>query len=235
MHNSSLVHGSLNPDSLLPFSDGEGMIILDAFISTQEKEDNERFVKRLRITNFKYSSPEIIQNSRSLKREDDYWSIGLILVEMCFGRIPFDINEYFTITREKISHLFRDTTYSQELIEIIINLLIYKRPALSGDEIIPDHIQTKAKKFRRMPFDYKRAKTLIFKSKKKLKLDCKLTICIFSFINEQTKNLSHLKEICLESNKSFKRNRKQNRRQRMWGNILQLKIFLIFGNPEFIK
>lgn len=105
-------------------------MILDIVISTMINEDFK--VERNRIQkNFKYSSPEVIENRRSLREEDDYWSIGMIALEMCLGRIPFDVDEYFNLKRDKIEKLIEEKGYSKELNNRISELLFNKMYMLS--------------------------------------------------------------------------------------------------------
>lgn len=123
LHSNGKIHGNLNPAYILPYRDG--MILLDAFLFKDEVEIEKLSQKKMKITkNHRYSSPDIIQNRGNVKREDDLFSIGIIALEMCFGRIPLDINQYFSLTRERIHELFIDRNYSKDLIDIISNLLV---------------------------------------------------------------------------------------------------------------
>lgn len=142
LHCNRLFHGCLDPNFILLFSNDDGVIILDALKS-----------------NFKFSNQKVIKNQRSISKEDDMWSIGMILLEMCLGYIPSDLDEYFTISREKIEELFRERNYSQNLIEIIIKLLIDRKIIFKKDR--------KAMKNRRKRNpDRLTAKKLILESKK---------------------------------------------------------------------
>lgn len=129
LHDNKLVHGSLDPNFLLPVENRNEMVILDAFKSTKI---DEKSIGRIIFQN-KYSSPEVIQKSRSINIEDDNWSIGMILLEMCFGSIPFSIKEYNKLTKESIKYLFNNKLYSNELVEIIINLLINRDETYQRD------------------------------------------------------------------------------------------------------
>lgn len=68
----------------------------------------------------------------------------MILLEMCFGCIPLDLETQFSLTQEEIEHLFFEKNYSQQLIEIITNLLINRRIILSKDVI---HVTPKEYRF----------------------------------------------------------------------------------------
>lgn len=130
LHNSKLIHGNLDPSNILIFKDKQGLVILDAFIASKERE--VKFIKRAKISrDYTYQSPEIIQNISTTSREGDNWSIGIILLEMCFCEVPFDIGGYLAITKEKIENLLRETKYSKELIEIIKSLLIDRKAILT--------------------------------------------------------------------------------------------------------
>lgn len=119
-----------------------------------------RQVKRMKVTNFTYSSPNIIQSSGGIFKEDDYFSVGMILLEMCMGSVPFDINEYFTIEREKMGKLFRGKKYSKELIEIITNLLIERKVYIPADKFIVKI----SKRSREVKYQYSKVKRINFES-----------------------------------------------------------------------
>lgn len=118
LNDNGYIHGSLNPNFIIPFSNDDGVIILDSFKS---------LYKQNFIEDYKYSSPQVIQNSRPAKKEDDIWSIGMILLEMSLGVIPFDINEYFCLNKEMIEKALDEKKFSQKLKGIIINLLINRK------------------------------------------------------------------------------------------------------------
>lgn len=142
-----MVHGHLDPSYIIPYSKDKGIIILDAFCSSEQEEEKGRTVKRIKIIrDFRYSSPEVIQSSKYLKIENDYWSIGMILLEMCLGNIPFNVNEYYMITKEEIEKLFETKDYSQELLEIIINLLINRKIVMRKEKKVV--VQTRKNKLR---------------------------------------------------------------------------------------
>lgn len=130
LHESGLIHGHLDPNSIVQFSRDETGTVLDPSDYTKEKE-----VKKMKISkDYRYSSPEVIQNIRKLRKEDDYWSMGMILLEMCLGDIPFDVEEYFKITKEKIEKLLKERNYSQETVDIIINLIINRKITTQKEE-----------------------------------------------------------------------------------------------------
>lgn len=202
IHDAGLVLGSLDSSFIIPFSDDKGLIILDAFISSKDVENYDRSVKRLKVTkDYRYSSPETIQNFRPINNEDDYWSIGIILLEMCFGFIPLEINEYFTLTKEKILNLFTEKCYSLELIEIITNLLLNRGnilPEIKAKSIEVHHQRLKYKR-ESINFRNNRIRRLRLESNSKIKLDCQLDSEIFTIMNKKIRSFDRIKEVNISS------------------------------------
>lgn len=187
MHSSGLVHGSLDPRYIFPFSRDDGIIILDAFKSSNNQ---------ISVKYNKYSSPEVILCSRSVQREDDYWSIGMMLLEMCLGGIPLEIDEYSTLNREKIEDLIREKN-CLELKEKIIRALINRKIDLLENK---SEIQTFSRKYKRnltRKNVKQRIRRVNFESKVKLSLDCSLNTRMFNIINRNMKYLKNLIEITL--------------------------------------
>lgn len=117
LHSNGFVHGNLDPSYIVPY-DKDGIIVLDLFMIKYEKDIREP-VRR----SCKYSKPNL-NNIRKINRNEDFWSVGMMALEMCLGEIPFDISEYVNLTKDKIFQLFVNKKYSNELITIIAELLI---------------------------------------------------------------------------------------------------------------
>lgn len=129
-------------------------MILDAFTATNEKRNSELPSKRIKLSrNCSYSSFEVIKNLRNPLKEDDFWSIGLILLEMALNHIPFEADEYGLLSKEYIQNIFKKMEYSTKLIDIIANLLIMRTPIKKKDY---KEIKLKQYKFRRFQSNMKR-------------------------------------------------------------------------------
>lgn len=191
LHNKGLVHGNLNPKNIIPFSSGDGVIILDALTVLNNSE--------LKKAN-RYSSPEILQNSRSKMKEDDNWSVGMIMMEMCFSQIPLKMEEYFSISKEKIEKLFQEKNYSQELIEIIINQLINRKISREKEIKEENRVIKRKSGMEKSENDIKR-KRISLNGNEKVKIDSRITSESKEVIKENHKNLSKIKEIDLKSNR----------------------------------
>lgn len=179
LHEHGLVHGNLNPNYIALFSSNEeGIIILDAFRSNIELKNGQLKRKRLKFNrNYKYSSPSIILNKREARREDDFFSLGMIAIEMCFGVIPFDMKEYFSISKNNICNLFKRKNYSQELVDIITELIIGRKELDFIHRIVSEQdFNERKERFMRIT-NYKRRvqkckKIIIARKTKRIKFVC---------------------------------------------------------------
>lgn len=86
-----------------------------------------RDINNHKVINYIYQPPEFIDSQHFKINYNCYWSIGILLLEMCFGKVPFEITEYYTISKEKIQILFIAKEYSQDLIDFVCFCLNLKR------------------------------------------------------------------------------------------------------------
>lgn len=121
LHLNDYVHGNLDPEYIVPFDRNDGIIILDSFLSVKSRYTKKLIERRRNIKTLKYTRPE----SETLTKEDDLFSLGLLMMEMCLSEIPLKREEYSFLTKEKIQELMKNSV-SQDLINIIVQLVIDK-------------------------------------------------------------------------------------------------------------
>ena len=96
LHSYGIVHRDLKPENILvreqiPLD----LVIIDFGISSPLKEMSKLFENASRTV--RYAAPEAIGGETS--RANDYWSLGIILVEACLGRHPFvDLSDERAVT-----------------------------------------------------------------------------------------------------------------------------------------
>ena len=93
-HGMGIVHRDLKPANLFLFRRPNGTTcvkVLDFGISKQVVPDQVALTKTSAIMGTPlYMSPEQMVSSRSVDARSDVWSMGVVLYELCTGKVPFD-------------------------------------------------------------------------------------------------------------------------------------------------
>ena len=135
-----IIHRDLKPDNLM--MDKNGYIkVIDFGVAKYLKEKN--YTNTVTGTPH-YMSPEVIL-SKPYSFEVDYWSVGIILYEIFYGRVPFgydkdSINEIYQDIIENNIHL--PSVKENENFNNLIKVLLHKIPSnrISSFKMIKNHI-----------------------------------------------------------------------------------------------
>lgn len=65
------------------------------------------------------NAPEIQTNLANYTFESDIWSIGIAIIEMCFGKVIFIKDELINIKNDIISEKFKSFYYKNELVDFV--------------------------------------------------------------------------------------------------------------------
>lgn len=112
--------------SYLYFDEGELIITNLGLIFSLYSNDGI-----LNISNLKYLAPETLidpdeDGEIEIKKSNDIWMLGVILLEMCFKKFPIrNIHDLYAVKQKELKILFRNNgrEYSDELIDFIAKCL----------------------------------------------------------------------------------------------------------------
>ncbi len=150
LHKNNFVHQDIAPENIFL---GEGGVFLlgDFGISRILHNTLSHEVGPNKIFHIAYASPERFI-SRSANPPDDIFSVGVVLVEMAMGKVPFDGQGGKPLLEEQEPRTYLDLNFSDEFIEIVQSCLQRnpdKRPtaaelekwALSFTPLSPDELR----------------------------------------------------------------------------------------------
>lgn len=140
LHNSNYYYFDLKPENILVTSNNNDINIklIDFGLAhfSIDKIDNT-----LRGTAM-YMAPEILRNSKIIDNRIDFYSLGIILYQLIYGKKPFDGNNELSVFKSHIESLFvfESNNYSYR-INSVLHKLLEKEPSnrySNGLEIIDD-------------------------------------------------------------------------------------------------
>ena len=129
IHSHNIIHRDIKPENLL-FDSKYFLKIADFGIAIK----NDSKLKNDNLGTFNYIAPERVgyfQNINNYKYsfESDFYSLGVILYELCMGKRPFDTCKNKNELLEKFSNInyikINSDFYSQNLCDLINKLLIF--------------------------------------------------------------------------------------------------------------
>ena len=137
LHSKNIIHRSIQPNNIL--INANGYLNLISLKTAKKIEDRTNTI----IGNLFYLAPEII-TGEGYSFEADYWSVAVLMYELCFGEIPFNGNEddpmsvYFSIINKKLSF---PSNFSDSLFMSLLSNMLEKSPykRYSRIELIQNH------------------------------------------------------------------------------------------------
>ena len=112
LHSEGIIHCDLKPQNVLIARRGDRYIpkITDFGISKQLDEDQSSAVSNSVLGGTRsYASPEQLKE-RTIRKNTDLWSFGVIAFQMLVGKLPFDCGKYSATSEEGRLELFRQMT-----------------------------------------------------------------------------------------------------------------------------
>ena len=121
LQNKRIIHRDLKPDNIIINTNGYLKVIDFGVAKNLEKKD---YTNTIIGTSF-YMSPEVILG-KPYNFNADYWSLGIILYEIYYGKLPFNKNDEAKFLYENILNLklyFSNDSKSENFNQLICNLL----------------------------------------------------------------------------------------------------------------
>ena len=121
LQNKRIIHRDLKPDNIIINTNGYLKVIDFGVAKNLEKKDYTNTI----IGTSYYMSPEVILG-KPYNFNADYWSLGIILYEIYYGKLPFNKNDEAKFLYENILNLklyFSNDSKSENFNNLICNLL----------------------------------------------------------------------------------------------------------------
>ena len=122
LHENNILHRDLKPQNILLTDD---MNIQIADFGFARKVEKGMLLNTL-CGSPMYMAPEII-NKQDYSIKSDLWSVGIIIYQMIFGRVPYNVNNFMQLIKkinsEPINYTHKNITLPIELKHLLENLL----------------------------------------------------------------------------------------------------------------
>ena len=138
LHQNNMIYRDLKPENILLDSQGHVKLTDFGLSKIFENEDDKAYTV---CGTPQYLAPEILLR-KGYDKAVDWWSLGCVLYEMLYGRLPFKGQKIsLNIYKEEIAF---DKKISEEAKDLIINLLIFDPKSrlgsgVDGGEKIKNH------------------------------------------------------------------------------------------------
>ena len=141
LHQNNMIYRDLKPENILLDSQGHVKLTDFGLSKIFENEDDKAYTV---CGTPQYLAPEILLR-KGYDKAVDWWSLGCVLYEMLYGRLPFKFKKgqkiSLNIYKEEIAF---DKKISEEAKDLIINLLIFDPKSrlgsgVDGGEKIKNH------------------------------------------------------------------------------------------------
>lgn len=126
LHSFEVYYPNLKPESFGLDKTGKKIKLLNIYQSIKFKSTSSIIGFNFEKIVNHYSEPENFNNKSIEDVKSNIWSLGIILLEMCFGHIPFKVHQYVNIDGELIKSTFIKKCYSLQLIDFIYCCLVSK-------------------------------------------------------------------------------------------------------------
>ena len=141
LHQNNMIYRDLKPENILLDSQGHVKLTDFGLSKIFENEDDKAYTV---CGTPQYLAPEILLR-KGYDKAVDWWSLGCVLYEMLYGRLPFKFKKgqkiSLNIYKEEIAF---DKKISEEAKDLIVNLLIFDPKSrlgsgVDGGEKIKNH------------------------------------------------------------------------------------------------
>ena len=141
LHQNNMIYRDLKPENILLDSQGHVKLTDFGLSKIFENEDDKAYTV---CGTPQYLAPEILLR-KGYDKAVDWWSLGCVLYEMLYGRLPFKLKKgqkiSLNIYKEEIAF---DKKISEEAKDLIVNLLIFDPKSrlgsgVDGGEKIKNH------------------------------------------------------------------------------------------------
>ena len=132
LHQNNMIYRDLKPENILLDSQGHVKLTDFGLSKIFENEDDKAYTV---CGTPQYLAPEILLK-KGYDKAVDWWSLGCVLYEMLYGRLPFKFKKgqkiSLNIYKEEIPF---DKKISEEAKDLIINLLIFNPKSRLGSGV----------------------------------------------------------------------------------------------------
>lgn len=124
-HQHGVSHRDLKPENVLLTRDGSIKLIDFGFSNLFRTDDEAEYDLKTACGTPNYVAPEVLRGAGYNGRAVDVWSMGVLLYEMCAGRLPFDHEDsdvLYDVIRRVDFHMCPD--FSPELRAFVGRILV---------------------------------------------------------------------------------------------------------------
>lgn len=122
LHQQGITHGNLKPENIFVYSDNP-IIRLSDMLFYGPNNNIITLNSVVSSSHIRYLSPEVIFLHHPRTESSDIWSIGIILLELCFGYYSFGTYQYRSIDPDTIMKIFQNSEFSELMICFILECL----------------------------------------------------------------------------------------------------------------
>jgi eukaryotic-like serine/threonine-protein kinase len=138
-HHEGLVHRDLKPANvLLRTKDGVAKVTDFGIAKTEDDAKAGRGKTQGIIGSLWYMSPEQVTGQRDLDKRVDIYALGIVLFELCCGKVPFDADSDYAIMRMHIDVQVPSIVRRRPDLPATLDAVIAKAAAKNRDDRYPN-------------------------------------------------------------------------------------------------